>query len=95
MSKKGDQVAKRLARRASRRDLVCLEVRANDGAYLNLRGLARNRMRMQAEQMEIQKARIEKKRETRRRLAAMKPKDRDKARQLGQKQFHNPSLTSE
>jgi hypothetical protein len=96
MKKKQARVERRLKRRAEKRDLICLEVRANDGAYSNLRGTARNRMRMQAERMEIQKVRIAKKRETRQRFAAMKPKDRAKARQLGQKQFHsNPVLTTE
>lgn len=94
MTKRQARVEKRLKRRAFQRDLICIQVRTNDDAYPNLSGAGRNRMRMQAEQMEIQKKRIEKKRETRRRLAAMTPKERAKARAAGKRQFQNPLLTA-
>lgn len=87
MTKRQVRVIKRLARRRFRRDLICTEVRANDGAYANLRGHRRNTMRVLAEQHELQRARIKKKRETRQRLAAMTPKQRREAREAGQRQF--------
>jgi hypothetical protein len=93
-ARRAEARARRLRKRAERRDYVCLVVRANDGEYRRMSGMARTMMRSRAELFEIQREQIRDKRETRQRLAKMSAKERRAAREAGQKQFHNPLLTS-
>ena len=93
MSKREQRVVRRLERRKFRRDLICTEVRANDGYFAQLRGKSRHDMTRLAERHELQRVRITTKRETRQRLAAMTPKERAKARELGQRQFQKHEVT--
>lgn len=80
---------RRMSKATMRRDLAIIEVRANDGSFKALRGKRRAAAVERADRCEIQKARIEKKSATRKRLAGMKPAERREARTAGERQFGN------